>query len=604
MVNKINKTDHIIISGDLNARVGNVPIPRIVRTFGESTLNNNGQELRQFATFNNFKITNTFFRKKDIYKFTWSARGSRSLIDYIIVNGKLKNLIKDVRVYRGCDISSDHFMVCGKIALLAKWRKNGKTRTNNNSKGYKVHLLEDPSIKELYQRRLTEKLLSRPVSCDIEVEWAAIKQCIEEAAFEALGTKRKFRGKRRLRVWNSEIKEALQEKQRAYLHYLQTKSDESLENYRIKRNLAKSIVRQANQASWDKFISVLENDVHGRQQCAYKVLKFLNKDEKDNAFLNVIPGKDWIEHYKDLWCAQDLEIVCSENQRYNSGVDLLTIEELQGALKSTKNRKATGLDAINGELIKYGGAALERRFLHLLNECWKNCIIPDSWKVAEVISLFKKGKRSNCKNYRGISLLNVGYKIYSKIINNRMKVITEAIILEEQSGFRPGRSCTDNVFTIKRIIEKRREFNLETHIGFVDFEKAFDRVDRAKLWNILAERGYPLHLIEIIKSLYQRTRIVINTGMIRLKEFEINQGVRQGCGLSPTLFNIYLDYILRKWRCHVDPGIRISNDDYLNTLLFADDMLIIQENENRLQQAIHELSNVCKAFEFRQTKLR
>ena len=91
-------------------------------------------------------------------------------------------------------------------------------------------------------------------------------------------------------------------------------------------------------------------------------------------------------------------------------------------------------------------------------------------------SLFKKGKRDDCSNNRGISLLNSGYKIYAKIIT-RFKTISEAILFEEQNGFRIGRSCINNVFTIKQTIEKRRELNLETHIAFLDLEKAFDRVN-------------------------------------------------------------------------------------------------------------------------------
>ena len=97
----------------------------------------------------------------------------------------------------------------------------------------------------------------------------------------------------------------------------------------------------------------------------------------------------------------------------------------------------------------------------------------------------QKGKCDECSNYRGITVLNSGYKIYTKIITQRFKTILEAILLEKQNGFRIGRSCIDNVFTIKQTIEKRREFNLETHIAFLDLEKAFERVNRNQLWQIL-----------------------------------------------------------------------------------------------------------------------
>ena len=128
-----------------------------------------------------------------------------------------------------------------------------------------------------------------------------------------------------------------------------------------------------------------------------------------------------------------------------------------------------------------------------------------------------------------VSVLNSGYKIYAKIITQRFKTISEAILLEEQNGFRTIRSCIDNVFTIKQTIEKRREFNLQIHIAFLDLEKAFDRVNRNQLWQILNARGIPYHLIEVITSLYKNTSVQIDTGRkilhknILIKEY--NKGV-------------------------------------------------------------------------------
>ena len=156
------------------------------------------------------------------------------------------------------------------------------------------------------------------------------------------------------------------------------------------------------------------------------------------------------------------------------------------------------------------------------------------WGQSKVISQFKKGQRSDCSNYRGISLLNAGYKIYTKIITNRLKPISESVLSEEQNGFRVGRSCIDNVFTVKQIIEKRREFNLETQMAFLDLKKTFDTVSRGKLWEILYRKGLPYHLISVITSLYKNTRIQIDTGRKILDAMYINQGVRQGCSLSPT----------------------------------------------------------------------
>jgi hypothetical protein len=167
--------------------------------------------------------------------------------------------------------------------------------------------------------------------------------------------------------------------------------------------------------------------------------------------------------------------------------------------RNKKNRKATGSDGINMELIKYADPLLHLRLLHIINQCWLTYRVPESWKIAEVISLCKKGDCRECKIYRGISLLNTVYKIYARIVNKRLRTISEALLEEKQNGFRTGRSTADNIF-ILQVTEKRREFNLQTHVAFIDFEKAFDKVNRNKLWTITEEQGYPQHLIRVIQS--------------------------------------------------------------------------------------------------------
>jgi sorting nexin-29 len=141
-------------------------------------------------------------------------------------------------------------------------------------------------------------------------------------------------------------------------------------------------------------------------------------------------------------------------------------------------------------MIKYASNDVKIRFLNPLNNCWQSKYIPENWKEVQIIPIFGKGDRLKCENYRGISLLNEGYKIYAKIITARLQKIIKAIMLEEQSGFRKGRLCADNIFILKQLIEKRREFNHELNLLSIDYVKAFDRVDREKLWNILYKR-YP-----------------------------------------------------------------------------------------------------------------
>jgi len=102
-------------------------------------------------------------------------------------------------------------------------------------------------------------------------------------------------------------------------------------------------------------------------------------------------------------------------------IDEISDEELEQSLKSIKNRKAAGPGGLNSELFKYGGPVLSSLLLKL-NKCWTERSIPEEWGQARIKSLLKKGKRDNCSNYRGISLLNRDYKIYAKIITNVSKL--------------------------------------------------------------------------------------------------------------------------------------------------------------------------------------
>ena len=104
--------------------------------------------------------------------------------------------------------------------------------------------------------------------------------------------------------------------------------------------------------------------------------------------------------------------------------------------------------------------------------------------------------RREPKNYRGISILNTCYKIYSKILNIKLQNHSEVFMTETQNGFRKERSCTDPTFCLKLLIEKRREFDLEKHLLFIDYEKAFDNIQRQILFNIFEIQTYSRRIVK------------------------------------------------------------------------------------------------------------
>jgi len=159
-MDKIPKNENIILAGDFNGRIGNQPIPECIGTYGVQVTNHNGAALRDYCAFNKLKITNSFYRHKDIHKFTWEARGTKSVIDYIIINDRLKSNIEDTRVFRGSEIDSDHKLVESKFKFLTHGKNSYKkkdTTIYRKPPAFKVHLLEQESIGPLYRNRLKGK---------------------------------------------------------------------------------------------------------------------------------------------------------------------------------------------------------------------------------------------------------------------------------------------------------------------------------------------------------------------------------------------------------------------------------------------------------------
>jgi hypothetical protein len=210
-------------------------------------------------------------------------------------------------------------------------------------------------------------------------------------------------------------------------------------------------------------------------------------------------------------------------------------------LKKLKNNKTPGEDGLNLDLFKYAGKLFDRWFLKFLNTVWYEGTTPESWKKAIVIPIHKKGDINKQENYRGISLLNSGYKIYASIIKSKLTEHYSDKIGEEQNGFRKGKSCCDGYFPLKIIIEKHREFNSEAHLAFIDYKKAFDKVNRHKLIEILTEDNIPNQLITAIYEIYKRSLIAVRLQAETSELKTVKCGVRQGCSLSPPLlFIIYI----------------------------------------------------------------
>ena len=175
-----------------------------------------------------------------------------------------------------------------------------------------------------------------------------------------------------------------------------------------------------------------------------------------------------------------------------------------------------------------------------------------------------------------------------------------------QAGFRKGRGIRVQIANIHWIIKKAREFQKNIYFCFIDYAKAFDCVDHNKLWKILQEMGIPDHLTCLLRNLYAGQEATVRTGHGRTDWFQTRKGVRQGCILSPCLFNLYAEYIMKNTGLDdAQAGLKVSGRN-INNLRYADDTTLMAESEelkSLLMKAKEESEKVGLKLNIHKTKI-
>jgi hypothetical protein len=213
-----------------------------------------------------------------------------------------------------------------------------------------------------------------------------------------------------------------------------------------------------------------------------------------------------------------------------------TAAEVEKAIKKLKPRKAAGEDGIIAEALAWGGEKLFEEVTKLIQDIWEKEEVPEEWGGGVLVPIFKAGNKADADNYRGIALLNITGKVFTRILNERLMAIAEKILLEQQSGFRKGRGTTDQIFCVRQMIEKHIEHHDPLYMAFIDLKEAYDSVSRSLLMDILRAEGLPEKLVVLIEKLYAKTSLKIRIKQEIGRGVDISTGVRQGCVISPVLF--------------------------------------------------------------------
>lgn len=434
----------------------------------------------------------------------------------------------------------------------------------------------------MYQIRLASKLSSLTDDLIPNAMYESIKTSIHDAANEALGKKSSHKNHHKSSPWwNQNLEKIIEEKKKAYKCWVQTRTGQDRIDYQIKRRIAQRETVKAKNEYWDKVCREVDQSIgNTRANKAWKVIKTMRTENKDAAGISLISIQEWSEYYRTLLTEDrdDFLEVQNREEEIDQRPPLITPEEVKKALGNMKNRKSPGPGGIYVELIKAAPGVLIEVLAHLFSKCLQGCEPPDEWKRAVITSIFKKGNRRDCKNYRGISVICTMARLYGRVLKARIEAQFKES--EEQNGFRAGRSCIDGVFTLKNLIEKRTERGRAVHLIFVDLQKAYDTVPLNKLWPCLKSNGISAAYTRAVKALYCDSSSSVKVGKRLSEEFPATKGLRQGCSLAPLLFKIYLEEALKEWKRKCSGmGLPIG-DTVLHTLLFADDQVIIAGDED------------------------
>lgn len=577
-----------LIMGDFNAKLGKGKFEDIVGPFGLGERNERGDRLLQFCQEERMKVANTWFKHHPRRLYTWKSPADqpenivRNQIDFVLVNSRFGSAIKNAYTYPGADVPSDHNLLTTTVKISLS---NGiKTKPKQL---LALERLQDPNIKLVTADQINTKIETitpRIETDNVTQSWDNIVNIIRDTAHNTLG----FESKGKKQKWMTDEILLLMDQRRKY------KSDKNKYN-ELQRTIRSKIRIAKNE--W------LKNECDELGELYRRHDSFtLHKKLKETAgvyrrrnpdILVDQDGKIILENSDkmEMWERYIKTLFNSERTQETTNSDGLltgpsiTREEIEYTIHKAKNNKAVGPDEIPSELLKLmderGIDALHRLF----NKIYDTGSYPEQWLSSVFIPLPKKNNSRTCEDHRLISLMSHALKIFLKIIHRRIFRKCERVMSESQFGFRQGLGTREAIVATQVLIQNCYDQRKNVCLCFIDYEKAFDKVQHHKLIAQLRKLDLDEKDIRCIKNLYWHQNAKVRVGNEVTRALQIQKGVRQGCVLSPLLFNLYSEAIFQEALEDTEIGIKV-NGTWINNIRYADDAVLIADSMDKLQQLL------------------
>lgn len=590
---KLPKNDITLIIGDFNAKIGQGRCGEVIGPFGLGERNDRGDRLSTFAIEEQLVVTNTFFKLPPRRLYTWrSPQDSpghviRNQIDYILINKRYRNSIKSAKTYPSADIKSDHNPLVATIKLTLKKLKQRKTAR------YDLSQLKDNNTKREVQQYIESKITQMEMNTNIEENIHKLEETSQEILDKFLSPKKvkkkpwitddildmmdsrrkvKDRDKSTYRQINKDIRRAIREAKNKWMEE-RCKEIETLEHQHDSFNLHKKVKEAAG---------LYKPKTPGCMT-----------DNQGHPILDIEQIKStWIQYVEETF--NDNRNNIPLNVDSNTGPPIMH-EEVRAAIKGTKDGKAAGPDSFYSEFLKLMDDKQIKWMTAVFNNIYSSGRVPQSWLKSTFVTLPKKSNAKKCGDYRIISLMSHLLKTFLKIIHKRIYKKCEEHITRTQFGFRDALGTRDALFATQVLFQRCRDVNCDVYICFIDYQKAFDRVRHDVLMSILENIGLDDRDLRVIRNIYYNQSAVIRIENQLTEEIQIRRGVRQGCILSPLLFNVYSEQIMKLALDGMDEGILIGGER-LNNIRYADDTIIFADTLEGLQALISSVAETSQRY--------